>query len=295
MAVRVAIANHKGGVGKSTSSLMIAEALAATLGLRVLVIDMDPQASVSTMLLSASGADRVALGGRSIMALLERVASGAPVQLSKVITSNASDLIELRDYPGDARVDLIASASELLIALTSLESQIRSRYRAHLDVVLMRTLSPELDRIGRSYDVVLFDCPAGTGPLSLAAVRLSRYVIAPTVLDEISVKALKDFISIVLAQQRDAAGHFELKVLPAIFRTGDPVQSQMLDQIRSGAVKLNCFRRPVPDTVHVRRATHRIRPNSYRTLREKYASLASELHPLAKDVRAFILPKEKAK
>ncbi len=293
MAVHVAIANHKGGVGKSTSTLLIAEGLAATLARRVLVIDMDPQASASTMLLSALGATRAAAAGRSTHAILDQVAHGRAIHLSQAISARASDLVELRDGGGPGRVDLIASASALLTALPALEDQIRARHRSTLDVALARTIAPELERIGRSYDVVLFDCPAGTGPLALAGVRLSQFVIAPTVLDEISMKALQDFIKIVLAQERDAAGHFVLKVLPAIFRMGDPVQHQMLDRIRSGAVRLNMFNRPVPDSVNVRRATHRIRPDSYRSMRDKYGSLASELPHLADAVDAFILPRER--
>ena len=43
MALRIAAANHKGGVGKSTTSMMLAEGLAYCRGLRVLGIDFDPQ------------------------------------------------------------------------------------------------------------------------------------------------------------------------------------------------------------------------------------------------------------
>lgn len=161
MAVHVAIANHKGGVGKSTSTLLIAEGLAATLARRVLVIDMDPQASASTMLLSALGATRAAAAGRSTLAILDQVAHGRAVHLSQAISARASDLVELRDAGGSGRVDLIASASALLTALPALEDKIRARHRSTLDVALARTLAPELERIGRSYDVVLFDCPAG--------------------------------------------------------------------------------------------------------------------------------------
>ncbi|MEQ1711889.1 MAG: ParA family protein, partial [Hyphomicrobium sp.] len=87
MAVHVAIANHKGGVGKSTSTLLIAEGLAATLARRVLVIDMDPQASASTMLLSALGATRAAAAGRSTLAILDQVAHGRAVHLSQAISA----------------------------------------------------------------------------------------------------------------------------------------------------------------------------------------------------------------
>ena len=47
MAMRLAVANYKGGVAKSTSVMMIAESLALFHGLRVLVVDFDPQATAS--------------------------------------------------------------------------------------------------------------------------------------------------------------------------------------------------------------------------------------------------------
>jgi cellulose biosynthesis protein BcsQ len=45
MALRVAVANHKGGVAKSTTAMMLSEGLAYFLDLRVLAIDFDPQAT----------------------------------------------------------------------------------------------------------------------------------------------------------------------------------------------------------------------------------------------------------
>ena len=51
MAVRIAVANPKGGVGKSTTAMMIAEGLALRVGARVLVLDMDPQAMVTKILI----------------------------------------------------------------------------------------------------------------------------------------------------------------------------------------------------------------------------------------------------
>ena len=163
---------------------------------------------------------------------------------------------------------------------------------ARLDVALASALSKEFDRIDRSYDVVLFDCPAGTGPLCLAAVRLASFIIAPSVLDSVSLRALRDFIDIVLKQDVDAAGHVQLKVLPSIFRTGDPVQRQMLDVIRSGALPLNAFRHPIPDSVHIRRAVERIRPDSFRDLKEKYGALLGDVEQLADSVVEFVSLKE---
>ena len=127
MAIRIAIANHKGGVAKSTTTLMVAEGLAAYYRLRVLVVDMDPQCSVSSMLLSGSGADRAAGFQRSFAQILTHLADGIPVQLSRVLSPKASDLIELRDASDTRRVDLIASDRALLNTLQGIEIRLRGR------------------------------------------------------------------------------------------------------------------------------------------------------------------------
>ena len=76
---------------------MVAEGLALFHGMRVLVVDMDPQSSLSTMLLSTQGADAAAAKGRSVAQLLVQLADGLPIQLSRLLSTKASDIIELRD------------------------------------------------------------------------------------------------------------------------------------------------------------------------------------------------------
>lgn len=281
MAFRIAVANHKGGVAKSTTSLMIAEGMALFHGLRVLAIDLDPQASLSTMLLSRQGADAAAAQHRSIAHLLSELAHGRAVHLSSVLATRASDLVELRDASDQRRVDLIPSSRHLLADLANTEQQLRAHYRDRLDIGLAETLGPELERIDRSYDVILFDCPAGTGPLSLTGIRMSRLVIAPTVLDSVSLNALRDFVEIILKQDMAISGRITLKVLPTIFRAADPEQRRLLDQMRAGTLKLGVMPRPIPDTVHIRRAVARIRGDSYRPAREKYAGALPDLEALA--------------
>ncbi len=288
MAFKIAIANHKGGVAKSTTTLMVAEALACFGGLRVLVIDMDPQCSITTMLLSDAGARAAGAQFRTLSQLLSSIADGGSLPLSRVITSRASDLVELRDAIDQRRVDLIASNSALLTDINVLETKLRRRFGEKLDVAIASALAPEIVRIDRSYDAIVFDCAAGTGPLSLAAIRLSNFIIAPSVLDAVSMKALRDFIEIILKQSIDAAGHVSLKILPTIYRTGDPVQRQTLDAFRSGAFAVNAFERAIPDSVSIRRAVERIRPDSYRNAREKYATLIGDVQWLCGAVQNFV-------
>ncbi len=112
MAVRIAVANVRGGVGKSTTTMMLAEGLALR-GLRVLVIDLDPQSMVSELLLGFVGLRNAIDDGRTIARVLHRLAAGQQPELESC-TTWASDLAELRNPHGRGRIDLIASDPVLL-------------------------------------------------------------------------------------------------------------------------------------------------------------------------------------
>lgn len=292
MAVRIAIANHKGGVAKSTTALMLAEGLALHCGARVLAIDLDPQASLSTMLLSRAGADAAAARGRSLSHLLELLAGQKQFYVVNLLTTKASDLIELRDAGDTRRVDLLASDRQLLMSLTHLEAELRSRFDQRLDVALAKALDPDLARLDKSYDVIVFDCAAGTGPLSLAAVRLSNLVISPTVLDAVSINALQDFIRIIMAQDVRLSERVNHYVLPTLFDGRDSTQAQHLDHIRAGRIRLRTLPRVVRETVNIRKASDRLKPDAFRGAREKYGAAISDVYGLADDVAAIIWKSE---
>lgn len=293
MALSIAVANHKGGVAKSTTTMMVAEGLSLFHGLRVLAIDMDPQASLSTMLLSREGADRAAARGRSILQLLDRMATRETVSVGNLLSQKASDLIELRDASDLRRVDLIASSRSLLANFTDIQDRLRATVDRRLDVAIAAVLLHELDRVTKSNDVVLFDCPAGTGPLALAAIRMAKLVIAPTVLDSVSLGALGDFYRIILDQDLALFGTVAIKTLPTMYQANDPVQRLRLDQIRTGTLKLDAIHRPIPMTTHIKRASERIRSDSYRTAREKYGAAVPDLEALAGAMAAIIRTMER--
>ena len=74
-----AIANLKGGVGKSTTTLMLADGLAYFYGANILVVDLDPQASTSQMLLTDRGLQMAFDQGKGVHHLVEQfMANKAP-------------------------------------------------------------------------------------------------------------------------------------------------------------------------------------------------------------------------
>src|SRR5262245_9727813 len=89
--------NAKGGVGKSTLVLGLAETLSAKFGKNVLVVDTDAQASVSLMLMSAGNLNRLQLDGLTIVdVLVDSVLENAVVRWPDFVLAGVSDVQEAR-------------------------------------------------------------------------------------------------------------------------------------------------------------------------------------------------------
>src|ERR1700754_1124420 len=73
-----AVANLKGGVGKSTTTVMLADGLAYFYGMNVLVIDLDPQANSSQMLLTERGVQAASDQGKGVHHILQHFMAGKP-------------------------------------------------------------------------------------------------------------------------------------------------------------------------------------------------------------------------
>ena len=181
MSNAVAVMNAKGGVGKSTLVLALAETLAAQHGKNVLVLDSDAQASVSSMLMTVSNLYALQNDGLTMVDfLVTRVLQNKPADWKRYIVRNVSDVDDARSIfivPSDMQLTLF----EREVSKESLHAQLR---------VAIRELLAEIRAL---FDVVLIDCPPGLSVLTESWLREADFHISPTKADYVSVCGLEVF------------------------------------------------------------------------------------------------------
>ena len=149
MAVTIAVANQKGGVGKTTTTANLATTLARN-GLRVLVIDTDPQSNLT----STFGVERA----------LEKT-------LADALLNRDEELPRYRvTDPTGVTVDVVPATPELATVEVALQSKLGRETR----------LREQLTRLESEYDFILIDTPPSLGVLTLNALVAAEWVIIPT-------------------------------------------------------------------------------------------------------------------
>ena len=174
----ITVMNAKGGVGKSTLVLALAETLATYHGKRVLVIDADAQASVSHMLARAPELEAAQSGERTIVDyLIAAVLRDAAPSWQDFVIPDVSDVDDARS------IALIASDTDL----TLFEREVS---KGDHEAALRRSVGALLAEAGQKYDLVLVDSAPGLSVLTECFLREAHFYMSPTRPDEISIRGL---------------------------------------------------------------------------------------------------------
>jgi chromosome partitioning protein len=165
MPVVIAIANQKGGVGKTTTTINLGFAI-AELGRRVLLVDLDPQSALS-------GA--VGLETYNLSQTIYNVLVDSRVPIQDVIHSVRSN------------VDVLPSNIDLAAAEVELISAIGREY------ILKEALTPILNQ----YDYVLLDTPPSLGLLTINALAVADQVIIPLQAEYLALRGMRSLLETV--------------------------------------------------------------------------------------------------
>jgi chromosome partitioning protein len=177
----IAVMNTKGGVGKSTIVMALAETLSAFHGKNVLIIDSDSQASVSSMLMTTQNLFKLQREGLTIVEfLVTSVINEGSVDWPRFVVRDVSDVDDARS------VYLIPSDMEL----TLFEREV-SKINQHGR--LRSVIEGLLNQVRSIFDVILIDCPPGLSVLTEAWLREADFHLSPTKPDYVSVCGLDVF------------------------------------------------------------------------------------------------------
>ncbi len=209
--VVVSVLNYKGGVGKTTLTANLGAELAAR-GQRVLLVDMDPQASLTLSFYRADEFDRDLANGWTILdwfrAFLDRqLAYGLGAHV--LTPPRVNDLIR----GGGGRLDLVASHLGLIDVDLDLAAYLGGSRRAGSAagyLCVHRLVADALEETAfAGYDVVLIDCAPNFGMLTRTAVVASDHVLIPAKADYLStlgIDYLRHNVARLVHDVNEAAG-----------------------------------------------------------------------------------------
>ncbi len=189
----VAVANMKGGVGKTTTVVMLADGFAAS-GRKVLVIDLDAQANSSYCLAGNDLLKSLIREERTISFYLEdvivrkkRTHLESLVRAQVASTTHGSRLLDISLVASDPSLRFVER--EIFADLLNRDFNLKA-----MEGQLWKKLESELPRLRGTYDLIIFDCAPGISAFTEAAVRAADVVLVPTIPDPMSTLGLSAFL-----------------------------------------------------------------------------------------------------
>jgi chromosome partitioning protein len=197
----ISVINLKGGVGKTTVTVAMAEILATEFDKRVLVIDLDPQTNSTTMLIGEQDWLDANQAGRTLAPLfrdsLRPEGEPATFDLERTLYRGASPIVAVKT------LDLLPSSLDLIDIQDQLASATQGRFYTHRPVDLLQNATSALLR---DYDYVLIDCPPNLGIITLNGLRMSHAYVIPTKPDVLSTYGIPQIMNRV-AGFAESLGH----------------------------------------------------------------------------------------
>lgn len=202
MARIIAIANQKGGVGKTTTSVNLAASLAA-LERRTLLVDMDPQGNTTTGL----GIDADSLKKTVYEVLIEKV----PARDTIVDT----DIRFLRVIPSNTR---LFGAQIELVSMIARE----------------RKLQKALESLENEYDYIFIDCPPSLGILTLNALTAAKSVLIPIQCEYYALEGVGQLLNSIRLVQKNINLDLAIEgILLTMYDSRLNLSNQVLQEVRT--------------------------------------------------------------
>ncbi len=186
----ITVANQKGGVGKTTTSVALG-GIAASLGYRVLLMDIDPHGSLSTYF--RQDPDTLELSSYTLFQ-----------ERKELTAAGVKRLIRATDYPN---LDVLPSTT----ALATLERQAIGQ--DGMGLVIARALAFIYD----DYDFVFIDTPPLLGVLMINALAACQHLVIPVQTEFLALKGLERMVNTLKMMGRSRKKALEYTILPLMY------------------------------------------------------------------------------
>lgn len=189
---KIVVTNQKGGVAKTTASFNIAFNLASQRGARVLMIDCDPQGSLSVL-----------HDARDLQPTIATVLGDVLAKRENSIRSAIRNTLEISPNGKAAheKLDILPSDLDIIKLRGSLEQSVTGR----------NTLAAAIEPILTEYDFIVIDTqPSELGIFAQMVLNAADYVIIPELPDKLSVAAMSDLTALISDTQMFLNAHLKL-------------------------------------------------------------------------------------
>ena len=160
----IAVTNQKGGVGKTTTAINLSDGL-SRLSKKVLLIDLDPQASATVSL----GVDRY-----SSLTIFDVLTSDIPLKNAIV-------------KPKNSKIDMVISNIDM--------SGLEMRFIDNPDRDFL--LSTKIEKVKKNYDYIIFDCPPSLGLITINSLYASDSVLIPVLCQFLAIDGLTQLLNTI--------------------------------------------------------------------------------------------------
>ncbi|MGD9982098.1 MAG: ParA family protein [Hyphomonadaceae bacterium] len=265
----ISVINMKGGVGKSTTTVSLAETLAHHQRRRVLVIDLDPQTNASIMVAGPEKWNAMREAERTLDFYFESyIVQQKPKPFKQLIEKQVSDL------KGKPDVSLCASAPEFrIVERDMIESFVKRGFQ--IDMIqkwILERFANGIKNVVNEYDYILIDCPPGISLFAEAALIAADTILVPSIPDYVSRLGLIAFRKRALRLINERrGGPSQLMVLATKYEDGFSLhrsEAQLLKDNLGDAM----FDVRIPQHVDIAKAAEW--SETPRTFEQKYGQMA---------------------
>ena len=217
-----AVANQKGGVGKTTAAVNLSACFAGE-GIKVLIVDLDPQANATTSV----GLDLRTLGASIYEVLLQSI------ELDEIVEPTMIKGLHI----APSSLDLAGAEIELVAALSR-----------------ERRLREALDSVAAEYDMIMIDCPPSLGLLTINGLTAADEVIVPIQAEYLALEGLTQLVRNIGMVQRSLNPDLELtKLILTMYDARTNLSRDVAREIRAHYGDKVCWQ-AIPRTVRLSEA-----------------------------------------